>query len=89
VIKEFPNGLSPSEVPSFLIECDDGHGGKSGFIIVYRHMPWATAYLAVLLILLRRAAAWVNGNLDLLPAVRALHNGFAIGCPVAEREFIV
>jgi hypothetical protein len=65
------------------------HVGRAIVVIAHGHEPWATTDVAILDVLLMRSGTRIEGDLDRLTAIRAVHLTDEIGDAVAERKLLI
>src|SRR5947207_4937671 len=75
-----------SQPISLFVQRDYTHLGRAVFAVVDAHRPRLAANLAVLHILLGRAAAGIDRDLHRLVTVRAVNRRPRLGGAVAERK---
>src|SRR4051812_5763954 len=72
-----------------FVECRRFDGRRTVLAVMYEHAPGLAADLAVLDVVLRGAAAWIEADRVLFAAVGADHHAAGVGRAVAEWKVAV
>lgn len=85
-VEELPSYVRGEIATSFCLLLRDGDCRLSFTIVSHRHLPRLAAHRAILDVILRRAAARIEGDADLLGAIRTRDASLEIGGSVAKRK---